>query len=111
MTLNTGNDLKSKEFQQGEIKSQWILNTTKMMGNRFNNNYPSNQGKAEIFSVRMFNLSESLQLQKRTYLLQFDEMRTSYVAAEIKIKNPNYLLEEALLLQNIGHDDDAMKIF
>ena len=96
MTLNTGNDLKSKEFQQGEIKSQWILNTTKMMGNRFNNNYPSNQGKAEIFSVRMFNLSESLQLQKRTYLLQFDEMRTSYVAAEIKIKNPNYKLTKSL---------------
>jgi hypothetical protein len=35
----------------------------------------------------------------------------SGIPEEEKIKNPNYLLEEALLLQNIGHDDDAMKIF
>jgi SpoVK/Ycf46/Vps4 family AAA+-type ATPase len=38
----------------------------------------------------MFNLEESLQSQKRTYLLQFDESRTSYVAAEITLKNPNH---------------------
>jgi SpoVK/Ycf46/Vps4 family AAA+-type ATPase len=42
-------------------------------------------------------LEESLQSQKRTYLLQFDQPRTSYIAAEITIKNPHLSYKETVL--------------
>lgn len=95
MVVNIGNDLKSKEIKQGEVKSSGILNKNIIMGMQSNKNYLNSPGKFEIHSVRMFNLSESLQSQKRTYLLQFDELRTNYVAAEIKIKNPNFNLTKS----------------
>ena len=60
-------------------------------------NYFLNPSKFEILSVKMFNLEESLQSQKRNYLLQFDHFRTSYIAAEITIKNPNANSNESIL--------------
>jgi len=96
MFTNSANDLKSKEIKQGEVKSQKILNYNRIMGTNSKKNYLNNPGKFEIYSVRMFNLSESIQLQKRTYVLQFDELRTNYIAAEIKIKNPNYNLSKSI---------------
>lgn len=95
MAVNTANDLKSKEIKQGEVKSQKILNDNRIMGLQSNKNYFNSPSKFVTHSVRMFNLNESLQSQKRTYLLQFEEQRTSYVAAEIKIKNPNYNLSKS----------------
>jgi AAA+ superfamily predicted ATPase len=95
MVLHTANDLKSKELQTGEVKSSKILNNNRIIGTQSNQSYLQTPGKFEIHSVRMFNLYESLQSEKRTYLLQFDELRTSYVAAEIKIKNPNYNLNKS----------------
>lgn len=92
MVVNIGNDLKSNEFKQGEVKSQKILTHNHIMGSQSIKKYLQTTGKFEIHSVRMFSLTESLQSQKRTYLLQFDEQLTNYVAAEIKLKNPNFNL-------------------
>jgi len=88
MNLNTPNDLKSKELLTRGVKSSEITAGNSNLMNKGSGNYFLSPSKFEIFSVRLFNLEESLQSQKRTYLLQFDQARISYVAAEITIKNP-----------------------
>ena len=90
MNLNTANDLKYKELLSREVRSSQILNQNSKMAYLSNGNNCLISSKYEINSVRMFNLEESLQSQKRTYILQFDELRTSYVAAEIRLKNPDF---------------------
>jgi SpoVK/Ycf46/Vps4 family AAA+-type ATPase len=90
MNLNVTNDLKSKELLLRGVRSSQILNNSLKMENPSSGNNCLISSKYQINSVRMFNLEGSLQSQKRTYLLQFDESRTSYAAAEITIKNPNH---------------------
>ena len=83
------NDLKSKELLIRGVKSSEIKTESSNLMNHGSGNYFLNPSKFEILSVKMFNLEESLQSQKRTYLLQFDQLRISYIAAEITIKNPH----------------------
>jgi len=90
MNLNAANDLKSKEITSRGVESIKILVNNSNMVNASNGSNSNISSNYEINSVRMFNLEESLQSQKRTYLLQFDESRTSYVAAKIILKNPNH---------------------
>jgi SpoVK/Ycf46/Vps4 family AAA+-type ATPase len=88
MNLNMPNDLKSKELLTRGVKSSEILKGNSNQMNPGSGNYFLNPSNFEIHSVKMFNLEESLQSQKRTYLLQFDHSRIGFTAAEIIIKNP-----------------------
>ena len=90
MNLDNGNEFKSKELLLRGVRSSQILNNNSKMENLSNGKNSFIPGKYEVNSVRMFNLEESLQSKKRTYILQFDESRTSYVAAEITLKNQNH---------------------
>ena len=89
MKLNMPNDLKSKELLTRGVKSSEIAAQNSNQKNSRKGNKFLIPGNFEILSVKMFNLEESLQSQKRNYLLQFDQSRTSYVAAEVTIKNPS----------------------
>ncbi|MBK7630499.1 MAG: AAA family ATPase [Ignavibacteriales bacterium] len=97
MKSNIPNDLKSKEILARGVKSSDILKGNSNQMNPGSGNYFLNPSKFEILSVKMFNLEESLQSQKRTYLLQFDQTRTSYIAAEITIKNPVLNINRSVL--------------
>ena len=97
MKLNMSNDLKSKELLTRGVKSSEILERNSNLMSKGRGNNFLNPGKIEILSIKMFNLEESLQSQKRTYLLQFDQSRTSYIAAEITLKNPNLNDKETVL--------------
>lgn len=88
MKSNIPNDLKSKEILTRGVKSSDILKGNSNQMNPGSGNYFLNPSKFEILSVKMFNLEESLQSQKRNYLLQFDYSRSNYIAAEIILKNP-----------------------
>ena len=106
MNSNTQNDLKSKELLTRGVKSSEILkgnsnHTNQVKGNKF-----LNSSKFEILSVRMFNLEESLQSQKRTYLLEFDQLRTSYIAAEVTLKNPRFNKDSVLRGLTIWYFED-----
>ena len=85
-----------KNYFQGAVRSSQILNNNSKMENLPNGNNSFLPQKYEVNSVRMFNLEESLQSKKRTYILQFDESRTSYVAAEITLKNQNHNIMDSL---------------
>lgn len=100
MNSNIENDLKSKELLlRGVRSSQILVNNSKIETPTNGNNFLISS-KYEIASVRMFNLEDSLQSQKRTYLLQFDQTRTSYIAAEITLKNP-HLNDHKLVLNGL----------
>lgn len=100
------NDLKSKELLTRGVKSSEILaQNSNQINSRKGNKFliPS---KFEIHSVKMFNLEESLQSQKRTYLLQFDQIRTSYIAAEVTLKNPSFNKDSVLRGLTIWYLED-----
>jgi len=106
MKLNMPNDLKSKELLIRGVKSSEILEKNSNQKNSRKGNkflIPSN---FEILAVKMFNLEESLQSQKRTYLLQFDQLRTSYVAAEVTFKNPSFNEDSVLRGLTIWYLED-----
>lgn len=91
------NDSESKELLARGVKSSKVLVSNSVMqigifGNNINE-IPLIRTK----SVRMFNLEECINSQKRTYLLQFDESNTTYVAAETVIKNPFFKSTDHLL--------------
>ena len=90
MKSNASNDLNSKEILLRGVRSSQILKHSSNWKDAPKVNNSTITSKYEINSVRMFNLEESLQSQKRTYLLQFDELRTSFIAAEIILKNPDF---------------------
>lgn len=96
MKSNTANDLKSKELLLRGVRSSQILVNDSKVENLSNGNNCLFSSKFETHSVRMFNLEESLQSQKRTYLLQFDELRTTYTAAEITLRNPNHKIIDSV---------------
>jgi len=97
MKLNMSNDLKSKELLTRGVKSSEIAAGNSNLLNQRSGNYFLSPSNFEILSVKMFNLEESLQSQKRTYLLQFDQPRISYIAAEITLKNPHLTDRESIL--------------
>ncbi len=97
MKLNMPNDLKSKELLTRGVKSSEIAAGNSNLLNQRSGNYFLSPSNFEILSVKMFNLEESLQSQKRTYLLQFDQPRISYIAAEITLKNPHLTDRESIL--------------
>jgi SpoVK/Ycf46/Vps4 family AAA+-type ATPase len=97
MKTNTANDLKSKEILTRGVKSSEILKRSNYQQNPGSGNYFLNSSNFEIISVKMFDLEESLQSQKRTYILQFDQSRTSYIASEITIKNPFVNINQSIL--------------
>jgi SpoVK/Ycf46/Vps4 family AAA+-type ATPase len=97
MKSNMPNDLKSKELLTRGVKSSEILTGNSNLLHPEKGNKFLNPSKIEILSVKMFSLEESLQSQKRTYLLQFDQPRTSYIAAEIALKNPDSNNKESVL--------------
>jgi len=119
MNSNIENDLKSKELLlRGVRSSQILVNNSKIETPTNGNNFLISN-KYEISLVRMFNLEESLQSQKRTYLLQFDQTRTSYIAAEIILKNPhinnNNLVLNGLTIwyledEEVGRNDFNLEI-
>ncbi len=88
MNTNAQNDLKSKELLTRGVKSSDITEADSKNIKICSGNYFLNTSKFEIHSVKMFDLEQSLQSQKRNYLLQFDHTKTSYIAAEITLKNP-----------------------
>ncbi len=106
MKLNMPNDLKSKELLTRGVKSSEILAQNSNQKNSRKGNKFLIPSKFELHSVKMFNLEESLQSQKRTYLLQFDETRTSYVAAEINLKNPSFNKDSVLRGLTIWYLED-----
>ncbi|MBP9582654.1 MAG: hypothetical protein KBE38_10895, partial [Ignavibacterium sp.] len=97
MKSNIPNDLKSKEILTRGVKSSEILKGKSNQMNPGSGNYFLNASKFEILSVKMFDLEESLQSQKRNFFLQFDHSRTSYIAAEITLKNPIASSNETIL--------------
>ena len=106
MKSNMPNDLKSKELLTRGVKSSEILAKNSNQFRSRSGNYFLNPSKFEILSVNMFNLEESFRSQKRTYLLQFDQVRTSYVAAEITLKNPSFNNDSVLRGLTIWYLDD-----
>lgn len=54
----------------------------------------TNKNEIGIISVKMFDLLDNLNLVKRTYLLQFEAMRTKYIAAEILLLNPFFNIQD-----------------
>ncbi len=96
MNSNTANDLKSKELLLRGVRSSKVLNNIPNESKTNSGNNCLISSNFEMHSVRMFNLEESLQSQKRTYLLRFDEQKTSYVASEITLKNPNHNNSDAI---------------
>jgi len=96
MRTNTENDLKNnKSFIKGE-KNQKPLVVNPALSDSLHVNSIVDSSNFEIDSVRMFNFEESLQSHKRTYLLQFDETITCFVAAEIILTNPNQHKENSI---------------
>jgi len=80
---------------------------------------PNGMQLIESKSIRMFNLQESINSEKKTYLLQFDESITTYIAAEIIIKNPFFKTDDRLLRgltiwyfedEEIGRNDFNLKL-
>lgn len=106
MKSNMPNDLKSKELLTRGVKSSEILAKNSNQFRSRSGNYFLNPSKFEILSVNMFSLEESLRSQKRTYLLQFDQVRTSYIAAEIILKNPSFNNDSVLRGLTIWYLDD-----
>ena len=91
------NDLKSKELLTRGVKSSEISTENSNLRKQERGNYLLSPSKFEILSIKMFNLEECLLSQKRTYLLQFDQSRTSYAAAEITLINPSSNNKEYVL--------------
>ena len=106
MKSNMPNDLKSKELLTRGVKSSEILKGNSNLTNQVKGNKFLIPSKFEILSVKMFNLEESLQSQKRTYLLQFDQLRTSYIAAEVTLKNPSLNKDSVLRGVTIWYLED-----
>lgn len=91
------NDSESKELLTRGVKSSQVLVNNSVMQIGI---LESNINKIQLIktkSVRMFNLEECINSKKRTYLLQFDEANTTYVAAEAIIKNPFFKSSDHLL--------------
>ncbi|MCU0343565.1 MAG: AAA family ATPase, partial [Ignavibacterium sp.] len=118
MKSNMPNDLKSKELLTRGVKSSEILTGNSNLSNSGKGNKLPVSSKIEILSVKMFNLEESLISEKRTYLIQFDQSRTSYVAGEIIIKNPAYDIKDSTLRgltiwyfedEEVGRNDFKLK--
>jgi SpoVK/Ycf46/Vps4 family AAA+-type ATPase len=118
MKSNMPNDLKSKELLTRGVKSSEILTGNSNLSNAGKGNKLPISSKIEILSVKMFNLEESLISEKRTYLIQFDQSRTSYVAGEIIIKNPAFNIKDATLRgltiwyfedEEVGRNDFKLK--
>jgi len=97
MDQNMPNDLKSKELLIRGVKSSESIKQNSNLTPAASGNYLLNTSNFEILSIKMFNLTESLQSEIRTYLLQFDQSITSYIAAESVLRNPNYNSCDSLL--------------
>lgn len=53
----------------------------------------ADQTEIKLISVRMFDLLDNLNLDKRTYVIQFEQSSTKYIAAEILLQNPFFKIE------------------
>lgn len=78
-----------------------------------------NRLKTGYIKIKMFELSDSLQSDRRNYLKQFDANRTTYIAAEIKLHNPFYGIKDICLTgkslwfqdnENVGSNDFYLEI-
>ncbi|MDY0083817.1 MAG: AAA family ATPase [Ignavibacteriaceae bacterium] len=97
MNKTNGNSSKPNELFTAGVMSSELLVCNSVMQIGLQEKNPNGMQLIEAKSVRMFNLEESLNSQKKTYLLQFDESITTYIAAEIVIKNPYFKSEDRLL--------------
>lgn len=63
-----------------------------IMNNSANNekNSPDSFDGVELLSSKCFDIQENIVSNKRTYLLQYEETRTTYIAVELLLKNQNY---------------------
>ncbi len=75
--------------------------------------------KPESLEVKMFELQDSLQSNKRNYLKQFDANRTTFIAVEVKFRNPFYGIKDVFLTgtsfwfqdnENVGSNDFTLEV-
>jgi replication-associated recombination protein RarA len=95
MKLNTTEEFNSQYY----IKRNSSFSKNNSIGKSNSSSLKSeltgtNKNKIGIISVKMFDLLDNLNLEKRTYLLQFEAMQTKYIAAEILLLNPFFNIKD-----------------
>lgn len=119
MKNSNGNSSKTGELITDRVMSPELLVSNSIMQIGVQEKNPNGMQLIETKSIRMFNLEESINSEKKTYLLQFDESITTYIAAEIIIKNPFFKTDDRLLRgltiwyfedEEIGRNDFNLKL-
>lgn len=91
------NHTKSNELVSDGVTPPGLLYNNQLLQVGIQEKSPNVMKTIEAKSIRMFNLEESLNSQKKTYLIQFDESIATYIAAEAIIKNPFFKSDNRLL--------------
>lgn len=91
------NHTKSNELVSDGVTPPGLLYNNQLLHTGIQEKSPNVMKTIEAKSIRMFNLEESLNSQKKTYLIQFDESIATYIAAEAIIKNPFFKSDNRLL--------------
>lgn len=91
------NHTKSNELVSDGVTPPGLLYNNQLSHAGIQEKSPNVMKTIEAKSIRMFNLEESLNSQKKTYLIQFDESIATYIAAEAIIKNPFFKSDNRLL--------------
>lgn len=91
------NHTKSNELVSDGVTPPGLLYNNQLLHAGIQEKSPNAMKTIEAKSIRMFNLEESLNSQKKTYLIQFDESIATYIAAEAIIKNPFFKSDNRLL--------------
>ncbi|MBW7842352.1 MAG: AAA family ATPase [Ignavibacterium sp.] len=91
------NHTKSNELVSDGVTPPGLLYNNQLLHAGIQEKSPNVMKTIEAKSIRMFNLEESLNSQKKTYLIQFDESIATYIAAEAIIKNPFFKSDNRLL--------------
>ena len=119
MKNSNGNSSKTGEIITDRVISPELLVSNSIMQIGVQEKNPNGMQLIETKSIRMYNLEESINSEKKTYLLQFDESITTYIAAEIIIKNPFFKTDDRLLRgltiwyfedEEIGRNDFNLKL-
>ncbi|HQI40778.1 MAG: hypothetical protein B6D44_13085 [Ignavibacteriales bacterium UTCHB2] len=119
MKNSNENSSKTGELITDRVMSPELLVSNSIMQIGVQEKNPNGMQLIESKSIRMFNLEESINSEKKTYLLQFDESITTYIAAEIIIKNPFFKTDDRLLRgltiwyfedEEIGRNDFNLKL-
>ena len=95
-------NLKSANTSKNQILSDDNLNSTKSSkfldkSQNFGINKFSKNNCIPVIKTQFFNLQDSVNTGKRTYLKIFDAQRTTYVASEILFSNPFYKQQSVIM--------------